>query len=689
MSQKQLIVHMGALLAMLIVATGVQAKTKVGKYAYVSENGQLQSYTFDPTTGRLRSIQSLPYEGFAGDICVSPSNKFVYLPTSDTAAASPLYGFKVGKDGTLTTISGFPMTVSASAILFTPNGKFAYTVNFNTNTIGEYSVNTTSGVLTSTGSVTAGSSEVASIAITPKGKFAYVPNIGSNNIGAYSIDPTTGLLTPIAGSPFSSGNKFPESDVISPSGKFLFAYAFDGSTAVFSVNSTTGALTAVSGSPFPGLPNNGGDNAIDPTGHFYYTAPISSAGVAAYAVNQSTGALTEVPGSPFPAGSDPFGITADPSGNYLYVTDVASNEFPFYVFSIDSTSGALTPVLSEGLAGQLGGLVAFASGSAAVKYTPTFAYVTNSGTKSISELSIASGGLSSVGTVLDSNGPQSAVAMPAGTFLYTGNSDGSISEYSLPKTGKLKKLSGSPITGLMDPMGLAISPFYDVLYAEDPAAEETFDYNINTKTGALTLSFNGSTDGNGPDAIAVDPFGAFTLVVNNGSDQVAIGIPGSGFVGTTGTGLSPVAITIDPSNQFVYVANSGDGTVSGFDLTLASPYLTPISGSPYMAGTGPSALVAEPYGRYLYVANGGSNSISAYRIDPLTGVLSPISGTFSTTGVPSSLSVSNDAKYLYVTNKDVGQLQQFTINSDGTLTASGGAGVGTMPTSVTTIGTYK
>jgi 6-phosphogluconolactonase len=317
--------------------------------------------------------------------------------------------------------------------------------------------------------------------------------------------------------------------------------------------------------------------------------------------------------------------------------------------------------------------------------------VTNSGSKSIAKLNIEAGGLTVLGTVADSNGPQVSVASPAGTFLYTGNSNGSISEYLIAKaTGALTKIKGSPITELTNPAGLAISPFYGVLYAEDPTAESTFDYNINAKTGALSIFFSGSTDGNGPEAIAVDPFGAFTLIVNNTSDQVAVAIPGTGFVNTVATGSGPVAITIDPSSQFVYVANSGDGTVSGYNLTLASPYMTPISGSPYGAGTNPSALVAEPYGRYLYVANAGSDSISAYSIDPLTGVLSPISGTFSTSGSPSALSVSIDGKYLYATDKDVSELDQFTINSDGTLSAAGGAGVaGTAPTSITTIGTYK
>jgi 6-phosphogluconolactonase (cycloisomerase 2 family) len=367
---------------------------------------------------------------------------------------------------------------------------------------------------------------------------------------------------------------------------------------------------------------------------------------------------------------------------------------PILIFSIDPNTGALTQIGAQGLTGASAYWISLAVGTA-VKFTPTFAYVTNSGSNSITELNIANGGLSFItgSPVTDTNGPQ-ASASRTGSFLYTANSDGTISEYSIgkpgsPTAGQLKKLTGSPITGLSNPVALIYSPYYNWLYALDSTLSESFVYNINSKTGVLSLFASGPTGGSQPEAGAVDPFGAFALAVNTGSNQVEVSIPFVGLIGPVSTGIAPVAITLDPSNQFVYVANSGDGTISGYSLTLANPYLTPLSGSPYSAGTSPSAVVAEPYGRYLYVANAGSNSISAYSINPLTGVLSPISGTFSTSGSPSALAVSNDGKILYATDKDVGELDQFTINANGTLTGAGGAGVGTAPTSVTTTGTYK
>jgi 6-phosphogluconolactonase len=65
--------------------------------------------------------------------------------------------------------------------------------NSNSNDVSMYTINGTTGALTSTGTIAAGSSPT-SIAIHPSGKFAYVTNSGSNNVSMYSIDGATGAL---------------------------------------------------------------------------------------------------------------------------------------------------------------------------------------------------------------------------------------------------------------------------------------------------------------------------------------------------------------------------------------------------------------------------------------------------------------------------------------------------------------
>ncbi len=673
-------------LAVIYLATipSAQAITKVGRYAYASLPGSIVAYAMNPTTGQLRVIQVLSVTD-NGFFTVHPSNKFLYALTGSNSIA----GFKIGTNGQLTALAGSPFatTLTGAFLSFTPNGKFGFTDTYPSSSIETLSVNTTTGVLTSTGSVVSGN-RVSDMAVTSKGNFLYATNSGDNTISGFAINAITGALSPVPGSPFAAGSGC-ASDWVHPSGKFLYGANFGGSISAYSINATTGALTQLSGSPFSGPAYAGGNLRGTPNGHFLYNGTNTSTGIAAFAINQTTGALATVPGSPFVAGSDPLTAISDPTSKFLYVEN-EGGQAPIMIFSINPTTGALTQIGSQGLIGASAAWISFTSG-AALAYTPSFAYITNSGSNSITELNIASGGLSVLGTVTDANGPQ-ASASPTGAFLYTGNVNGSISEYSIGKgttAGLLKKLTGSPITGLRNPVALVYSPFYNWMYAADAALSESFVYKINSKTGVLSLFVSGPTGGNQPESAAVDPFGSFALVANTGSNQVEVSIPFVGLVGPVSAGIAPVSMTIDPSNQFVYVANQGDGTVSGYSLTLASPYLTPLAGSPFAAGTSPSALVTDPFGRNLYVANAGSNSISAYSIDPLTGALSPITGTFATHGSPSALAVSNDGKILYATDKDIGQLDQFTINSDGSLTAAGGAGVGSAPTSVTTVGTYK
>jgi DNA-binding beta-propeller fold protein YncE len=54
-----------------------------------------------------------------------------------------------------------------------------------------------------------------------KPKFAYVANARGYNVSAYTIDGTTGALTSVPGSPFAAGSD-PQSVAVDPSGKFAY-----------------------------------------------------------------------------------------------------------------------------------------------------------------------------------------------------------------------------------------------------------------------------------------------------------------------------------------------------------------------------------------------------------------------------------------------------------------------------------
>jgi DNA-binding beta-propeller fold protein YncE len=52
-----------------------------------------------------------------------------------------------------------------------------------------------------------------------------------------------------------------------------------------------------------------------------------------------SGALTPVPGSPFAAGTFPISVAIDPTGTYVYVANLISNNI--YAYSINPATVAL------------------------------------------------------------------------------------------------------------------------------------------------------------------------------------------------------------------------------------------------------------------------------------------------------------------------------------------------------------
>ena len=79
--------------------------------------------------------------------------------------------------------------------------------NYKDGKVSSFTRNTTTGVLTLTGQVTAGAkSGPRGVVASPAGSFLYVANINDDNIYEYSIDSTNGTLTPLSPAFVSNGS---------------------------------------------------------------------------------------------------------------------------------------------------------------------------------------------------------------------------------------------------------------------------------------------------------------------------------------------------------------------------------------------------------------------------------------------------------------------------------------------------
>lgn len=366
-------------------------------------------------------------------------------------------------------------------------------------------------------------------------KFAYV--IGSSDsVSAFTITPGSGVLVPVSGSPFGSGTA-PVFGAADPAGKFL--YVGDPSSVRvfgFSIDQTTGALTAIPGSPFDLSAERAEALEVDPTGSFLYVTHLDNCNagcvgaisVFKIAVN---GSLTEIDGSPYDTDFGTIGIAVHPSGKFVYTIN---GQIPFHtaanisVFQVNPTSGALTQITGSPFAtSEL--LPQFV----AVHPNGQFLYVTgdinafSDGFVLAYSIDATSGALTPLSSFSTEAGvnPQGIDVDAIDNFLFvanvgapapTGSVDGSISAYRINgTTGVLTAVSGSPFaTTGSNPFQLAVDRSCRFLYItnKEGGRGSTFAYalgfTIDSLTGNLTAiqgsPFSASSSGP-PGGIVLTP----------------------------------------------------------------------------------------------------------------------------------------------------------------------------------------
>jgi DNA-binding beta-propeller fold protein YncE len=124
---------------------------------------------------------------------------------------------------------------------------------------------------------------------------------------------------------------------------------------MYSIDQSTGALTSITTAVASGTAPTG--ISSDPTGRFVYVTNQNSTTISMYSINQSTGALTTIT-TAIGADFGPGGITCDPTGRFVYAVNYASAVVS--VYSINNFSaGAGTfagNVLASGVISAAGNI---------------------------------------------------------------------------------------------------------------------------------------------------------------------------------------------------------------------------------------------------------------------------------------------------------------------------------------------
>jgi len=268
---------------------------------------------------------------------------------------------------TSTGTAGTPGYLPSQTVL-NPNGMYLYSIATNgTNSyVFEFTINATTGALTSAGSTltVAGESGQNTGVIDPYGRFLYVIDDGSNSttypngtIYGFTISQTDGSLTPIgAVTAYTTNLNVPEGIVADKTGNYLYVSNNSGNNiSIYSINQTTGALTPV------GTPVTTGSTAssgpwfvtVDPAGADLYVANNSEGSVTSFSIG-SGGTLTSPTTVNVTSATAVLNLIISPNDKYLYVLDEGSpsGNGQVYLFTLTSGVPSSAPVGSPVAVGQ-------------------------------------------------------------------------------------------------------------------------------------------------------------------------------------------------------------------------------------------------------------------------------------------------------------------------------------------------
>lgn len=358
--------------------------------------------------------------------------------------------------------SSVPTPTPASSCVPSSKPQFAYALTGYA--VSMYTVNSCTGEFTATtpASVSTGYSypqndNSEQMVVDPLGRFAYVANLVSNvpgpsspsTISMYTINPTTGVLTPTTPATVSTG-WLPQGIAIDPLGRFVYTANTDDSTvSMFTVNQTTGVLTPTTpasvSTMLPGEDlSEPGFLTVDPTGNFLYVTALDSedSTVDMFTINQTTGVLTPTTPATVYTGLSPFQVTVAPNGKFAYVVNNGSGG-PYVVgvseYTVNSTTGVLTESSSYASAGN-------APTAIAVDPTSSFAYVVNRLDNTVSmytidpttgNLTLNSSAANPTATIATGTEPFRIDFDPTGKFVYVTNEQSAASIFTVNSNGTL------------------------------------------------------------------------------------------------------------------------------------------------------------------------------------------------------------------------------------------------------------
>ncbi len=331
-----------------------------------STGNRIYGFRVDETTGQLTALTGFPVNAAIGGInnivsermTVDPVHKRLYIVNEGSDSVS-VYSID-SATGAITPMPFSPISLGSgvwNSIAVHPSGSPMIVANNSLNGVVQSFVITPTTATPATGSpFGVGSTAGFSSRFSMDGNYYYVGGNMGSNIAGFSVDATTGVLTTLAGSPFASGGTAPLAYGIDSSGRL---FAVDNTFLIRVFTSSAGVLTPVTGSPFASGLTQRRFGLVHPNQNFYIVAGNTGSNVGVYQISGSGASTTvaAVPGSPFTTGGTTANCLAiTGTGNFLYVGNRISRNVT--TFAVNTSTGVLTSngVLPSNTLGSVGAI---------------------------------------------------------------------------------------------------------------------------------------------------------------------------------------------------------------------------------------------------------------------------------------------------------------------------------------------
>lgn len=316
-------------------------------------------------------------QGSGGNNGASQTAFIYFMNSSATNNGSPgqitAEGVNVASSGTFASVAGFVSPTFTGATgsgtgMVIVNKKYLY-IPFSGGLLFGYSIDPSSGALTSVTNSPYTISGGTSIVADPKGRFVFVGDSSGISVFIVNADGSLGLNSQ---SPFSTGGITPVTMTTDGLGRFL--YVADGADVIaYAYDQTAGSLSPVGGSltaatfGFPMIQVAGESSGKYLVGITGLTGTADNQ-VHVFGITQpggtNPGALAEVANSPFLSTFSPVFVVTSPTTNFVYTFNETTSQTnttilaPMEGFTLDTSTGALAelPTISPfpNLLGEVG-----------------------------------------------------------------------------------------------------------------------------------------------------------------------------------------------------------------------------------------------------------------------------------------------------------------------------------------------